>query len=83
MPEWHVENSELVAEYIFADFRHAMDFITSVASEAESLNHHPTWTNTYNCVSFRFSTHYAGNKITDLDIKMAQFISNAARHFIT
>jgi len=52
-----------------------MQFINLVADEARRMNHHPTWTNSYNKVSISFFHHDAGNKITDLDIQMAKKIA--------
>jgi 4a-hydroxytetrahydrobiopterin dehydratase len=38
------------------------------------MDHHPEWTNTYNKVSFRLSTHDAGDKVTEKDRKLAKAI---------
>jgi 4a-hydroxytetrahydrobiopterin dehydratase len=43
---------------------------------------HPTWTNTYNRVSIKLSTHDAENSVTDLDFKLAQYISETAKRFV-
>ena len=51
------------------------------AIEAEVMNHHPEFHNSYNVVSFSFCTHDAGMKITDLDIETARKISAAAKRF--
>ena len=48
--------------------------MTRVAIIAEKMNHHPTWTNTWNKVTFELSTHDAGNKVTDRDRKLAEAI---------
>ena len=52
--------------------------MTKVAIVAEKLNHHPTWTNTWNTVSFELSTHDAGNIVTELDRKLAKAIDALA-----
>jgi 4a-hydroxytetrahydrobiopterin dehydratase len=41
---------------------------------AEKMNHHPTWTNTWNRVDIELTTHDAGNRVTDKDRKMASAI---------
>ncbi len=41
---------------------------------AEKMNHHPTWSNTYNKVDIILSTHDAGNTVTDKDRKLATAI---------
>jgi 4a-hydroxytetrahydrobiopterin dehydratase len=48
--------------------------MTRVALIAERMGHHPTWTNTYNKVEIRLSTHDAGDVVTDKDRRMAKAI---------
>ena len=78
LPEWEVKDNKLYAKYTFDTFRTAFAFITLVAIEAEKMDHHPEWSNVYNTVEFEFSTHDAGDKITDLDVAMAHYIHTAA-----
>ena len=66
--------SALVREFRFRDFVSAWGFMTKVALLAEKMDHHPEWSNVYNKVSIRLSTHDAGNKITDKDRKLAEEI---------
>ena len=68
--QWKEENNELVTQLKFEDFIEAFAFMTEVAIIAEKMNHHPTWSNTYNKVEIRLSTHDAGNTITDEDRKL-------------
>ena len=75
-PDWRFFDGELKALFKLKDFAEAMKVINSVAEQAERLNHHPTWTNSYNKLSFSMCTHDAGDKITSLDTEMAKFISN-------
>ena len=79
MSDWKVVNGNISAIFIFPDFRSAISFITLVAIESEVMDHHPEWSNSYNRVSFSFSTHSVGNKITDFDLKMAKHISTVAK----
>ena len=72
--DWKEENNQLRKTFTFKDFSEAFGFMTRVAMIAEKMNHHPTWTNTWNTVSFQLSTHDAGNKVTDLDRKLAAAI---------
>jgi 4a-hydroxytetrahydrobiopterin dehydratase len=62
----------------FADFNTAFAFMTRVALKAETMDHHPEWSNVYNRVSVLLTTHDAGG-VTDLDTTMARFIDDAAR----
>ena len=63
--------SALLKEFKFKDFVSAWGFMNRVALIAEKMDHHPDWSNSYNHVTIRLSTHDAGNKITDKDRKLA------------
>lgn len=71
---WKEENNALSKSFQFKDFSEAFSFMTRVAFLAEKMNHHPNWTNVYNQVNIRLSTHDAGNTITDKDRKLAEAI---------
>jgi 4a-hydroxytetrahydrobiopterin dehydratase len=71
---WKEENNSLKKTFTFKDFSEAFGFMTRVAILAEKMNHHPTWTNTWNKVSFELSTHDVGNKVTDRDRKLSEAI---------
>jgi 4a-hydroxytetrahydrobiopterin dehydratase len=72
--EWKHENNRLKKTFSFKDFKEAFGFMTQVALIAEKMDHHPSWTNTYNKVSFELSTHDAGDNVTDKDRKLAEQI---------
>ena len=71
---WKEENNYLYREFIFKDFKSAFAFMAEVGIIAEELNHHPEWTNIYNKVMIKLSTHDAGNIVTDKDRRMAALI---------
>ncbi len=75
---WKEVNNRLTKTFKFKDFSEAFGFMTRVALIAEQMNHHPTWTNTWNTVNFELSTHDAGDKVTDLDRKLADAIDRLA-----
>lgn len=81
MMDWKEEKNALKKTFQFSTFVDAFGFMSQVAIIAEKLNHHPTWTNTYNVVSFQLSTHDAGNMVTDKDRKLAEEIDEIARKF--
>jgi len=64
---WQEKDNKLYRQFEFKDFKEAFSFMTRVALEAEKMDHHPTWTNTYNKVEIWLSTHDAGDIITDKD----------------
>ena len=72
--EWKLENNKLKKTFTFKDFSEAFAFMTRVALAAEKMNHHPTWTNTWNTVNIELSTHDAGDVVTDRDHKLAKEI---------
>lgn len=72
---WKDKDNALVAELEFKDFVDAFQFMTEVAALAESQRHHPEWSNVYNRVSIRLTTHDAGNTITEKDRLLASAIS--------
>jgi len=74
MMEWKHENNRLTKTFKFKDFGEAFGFMTRVALLAEKMNHHPTWTNTWNTVNIELSTHDAGDVVTDKDKKLAEEI---------
>jgi 4a-hydroxytetrahydrobiopterin dehydratase len=71
---WQEENNALTKSFQFKDFSEAFSFMTRVAFLAEKMNHHPYWTNEYNKVTIRLSTHDAGNTITQKDSDLAASI---------
>ncbi len=71
---WEEKNDALNHKFEFKNFREAFAFMTQVALIAEKMDHHPTWTNTYNKVELWLNTHDAGNKVTDKDKKLAAAI---------
>ena len=72
--KWTTEQNRLKKTFTFKDFPEAFAFMTKVAMIAEKMNHHPTWTNTWNKVSFELSTHDAGDIVTEKDRKLAEEI---------
>ena len=68
----------IAKKFVFKDFNQAFGFMARAALVAEKMDHHPTWTNTYNTVDFELNTHDAGNKVTDLDRKLADAIDKLA-----
>lgn len=60
----------------FDSFSEAMAFMVRVGFIAEELQHHPEWSNVYNRVSIKLTTHDAGNMVTDIDRLMAARIDD-------
>lgn len=68
---WQETDNQIIQDFTFKDFVTAFGFMTKVAIEAEKMNHHPEWSNVYNKVTIKLSTHDAGNIVTDKDRELA------------
>ena len=55
----------------FKDFGKAFAFMAEMAIVAEKMNHHPEWSNVYNKVDVRLTTHDSGG-VTELDLALAE-----------
>ncbi len=75
MEKWKEHDDKLVRKFEFADFSEAFGFMTRVALEAEKMQHHPDWSNVYNKLEIKLSSHDAGDKVTDKDRKLAKKIN--------
>lgn len=80
LTDWSIAPGERPAirrEIRFADFNTAFGFMSRVALKAETMDHHPEWSNVYNRVEVLLTTHDAGG-VTKRDTDMARFIDEAA-----
>ena len=73
---WTERDGALHRDFEFGSFREAMAFMVRVAFIAEDLQHHPEWSNVYNRVSIKLTTHDLGNTVTDNDRSMAAAIDD-------
>ncbi len=76
---WEVKGGKLHKEFTFGTFPEAFGFMTAVALIAESMNHHPEWTNVFNRVTIDLATHSAGG-ITEKDFALLERIEETAAH---
>jgi 4a-hydroxytetrahydrobiopterin dehydratase len=75
---WKEEDNKLKKSFVFKDFVEAFGFMSRVALQAEKMNHHPNWCNSWNKVDFELNTHDAGGKVTEKDRKLAEAIDKLA-----
>jgi len=83
MTHWKEESNALIGYFKFDNFSIAFSFMTQIALLSEKMNHHPDWSNSWNKVEIRLSTHDAGNVITQKDLDLAEGINkiyNAYNH---
>lgn len=80
LPQWRIATNGVVLsrDYLFDTFSQAFGFMTQAALHAERLDHHPDWSNVYNRVHVRLSTHEAGG-ITVRDVQLARIMERIAQ----
>ena len=78
LPTWQVRGSRLSKEWQFQNFVEAFGFMTRVAMLAESMNHHPEWSNVYSKVTIELTTHDLGG-LTSRDVQLAKGINLLAQ----
>lgn len=76
LPEWELRDDRIARTFTFDDFAAAFAFMTRCAAVAESLDHHPEWSNVYNRVTVELTTHDAGG-LTELDVRFAELANRA------
>ena len=70
---WSEDETGLHCDLEFADFVGAWTFMNQVAVLAETMDHHPDWSNSYNKVHITLISHDKGC-VTDRDRRMAEAI---------
>jgi len=75
LKSWSYNENAITREFKFRNFVEAFSFMTSIALEAEKMDHHPEWKNVYNVVQISLNTHSAKG-ITQLDFDLARKIDD-------
>jgi 4a-hydroxytetrahydrobiopterin dehydratase len=65
----------------FKRYLDAVEFLRRVAEAAERLNHHPDVELRYVNLALRLTTHDAGNKVTEKDLRLAEEIQKIVEEF--
>lgn len=78
---WREKDNALCATFKFKNFIEAFAFMTEVAFYAETMNHHPNWSNVWNTVDIRLNTHDAGNIVTEKDRELAGAIDEVYKKY--
>ena len=68
---WQLHAGKLHKEYRFKNFVECFGFMAKVALIAESMQHHPEWSNVYNRLTVDLSTHDVGG-ISQRDFELAR-----------
>ena len=72
---WRHEDNALRREFTFINFAEAFAFMTSIAVMAETADHHPDWSNSYNTVAIALTSHDKGC-VTKRDSSLAEQINS-------
>jgi 4a-hydroxytetrahydrobiopterin dehydratase len=75
---WEEKNNSLCKTFEFKNFSEAFGWMARVALAAEKMNHHPEWTNVYNKVDVKLSSHDVGDIVTERDHKLASIMDKLA-----
>ncbi|EAQ38916.1 4a-hydroxytetrahydrobiopterin dehydratase [Dokdonia sp. MED134] len=74
-PDWEFDDNAIHTTIEFENFREVFATMTRIAFECEKMDHHPTWTNTYNELEISLNTHDA-NGVTEKDFDLAAAIDD-------
>ncbi len=74
MTTWKTTNQSLEKTFEFTTFEEAMQFMQDATPFISQTDHHPTWSNTYNRVHVKITTHDAGNQVTEKDHTLANYL---------
>lgn len=77
LPGWSHDGDAIAKSFEFADFAAAIAFINRSCGPIDEMNHHPEWTNVYNRVDIRLTSHDAGG-VTDRDVQLARVLERVA-----
>tara|TARA_R110002072_G_scaffold154781_1_gene304860 strand:+ start:159 stop:443 length:285 start_codon:yes stop_codon:yes gene_type:complete len=73
--DWELREDKIFRQFMFADFIEAFGFMSRVALLAETMNHHPEWSNVYNRVTIHLTTHDVGG-LSERDFELASRIDS-------
>lgn len=68
--DWIYKKNTIEKSFVFKNFDEAMEVINKIAIEANKQNHHPEWTNVYNKLTIKLSTHDVAG-ISEKDFQLA------------
>ncbi len=67
---WEKDGDTITRTFEFKDFIESMEFVNKLVNPAETMNHHPDITISYNTVTLSLTTHSEGG-LTENDIELA------------
>ena len=70
---WCIKDEYIVREIQLESFPAVLDLMMKIGLECERMNHHPEWTNVYNRLEIKLTTHDKRG-VTMKDIELAKSI---------
>lgn len=70
LPGWSLADGMLHKTFTFKNFGEALAWMVRVGLEAEKLDHHPDWCNSWNKVHVHLLTHSV-DALSELDVELA------------
>jgi 4a-hydroxytetrahydrobiopterin dehydratase len=67
IPDWHVNGTRLERTFVFRDFHETMEFVNALAFMIHREDHHPDLTVGYRRCTASWTTHSAGNRLSEND----------------
>jgi len=67
VPDWQINGTRLEREFVFRDFHETMEFVNALAFMIHREDHHPDLTVGYRRCTASWTTHSAGNRLSEND----------------
>lgn len=83
LPEWRISSDALFRQFRFPTFAAAVRFMADQVAHIDAADHHPEWTNVYDRLDVRLTTHDAGGRVTSRDVSLARHLEKAYRAWPT
>lgn len=77
LSDWTLQDGRLHRELEFDTFAAAFGFMASVAIEAQQMDHHPDWSNSYTKVVIDLMSHDVDG-LSDRDFELARIVDSLA-----
>jgi 4a-hydroxytetrahydrobiopterin dehydratase len=68
VPDWRIDGHRLVREFVFRDYHETIEFVNALAFMVHREDHHPDLQVGYRRCTASWTTHSAGNRISENDL---------------
>ncbi len=80
-PGWEYGNDKISKQFEFKSFLAGIDFVNSLASFCEEIDHHPDIHIAYKKIRFELQRFDVGGKVTDRDFTVARKIEELYKNY--